>query len=158
MATRFLFGKLFCVAITFGFVEKRFRKNLPLSDAAKTMVDENPYSSPSTTGEASIALIPSAPRTITGGLLFAGTLFLLLMNGQHFTNRIIFLGFVAASAFLWYRFRVRARSQNPKAGRFALIAHLILLVAFAATLPSAYSKQAGFNLSLIHISEPTRPY
>ena len=32
LATRFLFGKLFCVAITFGFGEKRCRKNLPLSD------------------------------------------------------------------------------------------------------------------------------
>ena len=32
LATWFLFGKLFCVAITFGFGEKRCRKNLPLSD------------------------------------------------------------------------------------------------------------------------------
>ena len=31
LATRFLFGRLFCVAITFGFSEKRCRKNLPLS-------------------------------------------------------------------------------------------------------------------------------
>ena len=30
LATRFLFGKLFAVAITFGFGEKRCRKNLPL--------------------------------------------------------------------------------------------------------------------------------
>ena len=29
LATRYLFGKLFCVAITFGFGEKRCRKNLP---------------------------------------------------------------------------------------------------------------------------------
>ena len=29
------FGKLLCVAITFGFGEKRCRKNLPLSDADK---------------------------------------------------------------------------------------------------------------------------
>ena len=32
LAARFLFGKLFCVAITFGFGEKRCRKNLPLGD------------------------------------------------------------------------------------------------------------------------------
>ena len=30
LATRFLFGKLIGVAITFGFGEKRCRKNLPL--------------------------------------------------------------------------------------------------------------------------------
>ena len=33
LATRFLFGKLFGVAITFAFGEKRCRKNLPLSVA-----------------------------------------------------------------------------------------------------------------------------
>ena len=32
LATLFLFGRLFCVAITFGFGEKRCRKNLPLAD------------------------------------------------------------------------------------------------------------------------------
>ena len=32
MATRFLFGKLFCVATLVGFGEKRYRKNLPLGD------------------------------------------------------------------------------------------------------------------------------
>ena len=32
LAARFLFGRLFCVAITFGFGEKRCRKNLPLGD------------------------------------------------------------------------------------------------------------------------------
>ena len=32
LATRFLFGKLICIATTFGFGEKRCRKNLPLCD------------------------------------------------------------------------------------------------------------------------------
>ena len=36
MATRFLFGKLFCVAALFDFGEKRCRKNLPLCDSAMT--------------------------------------------------------------------------------------------------------------------------
>ena len=31
LATWILFGKLICVAITFGFGEKRCRKNLPLA-------------------------------------------------------------------------------------------------------------------------------
>jgi len=34
LATRFLFGKLFCVATLFDFGEKRCRKNLPLSGLA----------------------------------------------------------------------------------------------------------------------------
>ena len=34
LATRFLFGKLFTITTFIGFVEKRCRKNLPLSDPA----------------------------------------------------------------------------------------------------------------------------
>ena len=110
------------------------------------MVDENPYVAPTTTGiETTITDQPSPPRLLTGILLFVGTCFLLLLNGQHFTNRLIFLGFVAVSAFLWYRHRARNHSRDPNAGRFALLIHLILLVAFAATLPDAYSRQNGFN-------------
>ena len=37
LATRFLFGKLFCVAITFGFGEERCRKNLPLADIDQSL-------------------------------------------------------------------------------------------------------------------------
>ena len=41
MATRFHSGKLFGVAITFGFGEKRFRKNLPLSgEPSPKMTDD----------------------------------------------------------------------------------------------------------------------
>ncbi|MEM7316662.1 MAG: hypothetical protein AAF497_26310, partial [Planctomycetota bacterium] len=116
------------------------------------MVDENPYVAPSApAAETEIIDQPSPPRLLTGILLFVGTCFLLLLNGQHFTNRLIFLGFVAASALLWYRHRGRNRSRNPNAGRFALLIHVILLVAFAATLPDAYSRQNGFNNAIKRI-------
>ena len=45
LATWFLFGKLFRVATTFGFGEKRCRKNLPLSARDHLA---NPYKSPQT--------------------------------------------------------------------------------------------------------------
>ncbi len=110
------------------------------------MVDEHRYVAPSTVAaETAITDHPSPPRLLTGILLFVGTCFLLLLNGQHFTNRLIFLGSVAASTLLWYRYRVRNHSRAPNAGRFALLIHLILLVTFAATLPDAYSRQNGFN-------------
>ena len=35
LAASFLFGKLFCIAITFGFEEQRCRKNLPLVDTTE---------------------------------------------------------------------------------------------------------------------------
>lgn len=116
------------------------------------MADENPYVAPSstTTGTA-IADPPTAPRVLTGILLFVGTCCLLLLNGQHFTNRLIFLACVACSGFLWYRFRACAHAHDPNAGRFALLIHLILLVAFAATLPDAYSRQNNFNNAINRI-------
>ena len=109
------------------------------------MSEENPYASPTSADTEIAHHSPVILCVVTGILLLVGACFLLLMNGQHFTNRLIFLGFVSASGLLWLRFRVKSRSRDPNAGRFALLIHLILLVAFAATLPDAYSRQSGFN-------------
>lgn len=117
------------------------------------MVDANPYVAPSKTA---LKDEPSPPRLLTAALLFVGTYFLLLLNGQHFTNRLIFLGFVTASAFLWYRYRSRVHSRDSNTGRFALVIHLILLVAFAATLPDAYSRQDDFNKAIKRIKNQTQ--
>lgn len=110
------------------------------------MADQNPYvapASPTLNDESTGSSSP--PSVLSGILLFIGMCFLLLLNGQQFTNRLIFLGFVSASGFLWFRHRARNHSCDPNAGRFAIAIHLILLIAFAATLPDAYSRQNDFN-------------
>lgn len=120
------------------------------------MVDENPYGAPSTTAvESAIVEQPSSPLLISGILLFVGTCFLLLLNGQHFTNRLIFIGFVAASAFQWYRYRTLVHARDSDVGRFALLIHLILLLALAATLPDAYSRQNDFNNAIERLRTQT---
>ena len=55
-ATRFLFGKLFCVAITFGFGEKRCRKNLPLSAPRLTFCKTFPNATLSTRWSVNLTL------------------------------------------------------------------------------------------------------
>lgn len=116
------------------------------------MADENLYVAPSSTAAGTaIADAPKAPRVLTAILLLVGTCFLLLLNGQHFTNRIVFLASVAASALLWIRYRTRAYSYDSNAGKFALVIHLILLIAFAATLPDAYWGQQDFNNTIKRI-------
>lgn len=123
------------------------------------MDDENPYVASSITPvEVAITDRPSSPRLFSGILLSVGTCFLLLLNGQHFTNRLIFLGFVAASAILWYQHRAHNHSRDANAGRFALLMHVVLLVAFAASLPAAYSQQNVFNKAIDHIkAQSTNP-
>ena len=116
------------------------------------MADENPYAAPSTPAGTAIADSHSPPRVITGILLFIGTCFLLLLNGQHFTNRLVFLTLVAVSGSIWYRYRARAYSHDPNAGRLSLMLHLILLVAFAVTLPDAFSRQNGFNSAIERVT------
>ena len=119
------------------------------------MAEENPYVAPSSAAESN-AITDPPPRLLSGILLFVGTCFLLLLNGQHFTNRLVFLGLVAVSAFLWYRFRSRARAHDPNAGRFALLIHLILFLAFAVTLPDAYSRQSNFNNAINRLKPQSR--
>ena len=58
LATRFLFGKLIGVAITFGFGEKRCRKNLPLCDLSD--LESNPYQTP--TNNNAVDAATSSPR------------------------------------------------------------------------------------------------
>ena len=111
------------------------------------MADSNPYSAPSALSDETVdAVIDlSPPRLVSCILLFVGTCFLLLLNGQHFTNAVFVLAFVLASAGLWMRFRARAKAKTPTAGKSALMIHAILFFAFAATLPNAYTKQRNFN-------------
>lgn len=85
------------------------------------------------------------PRLLSGILLTVGTLFLLLLNGQHFTNRVIFVAFVASSAFLWFRFRLSNASNDSVTGRIPLLIHVAVFVIFSATLPDAYRQQEKFN-------------
>lgn len=120
------------------------------------MTEENPYVAPSSAESNTITGPSSPPRIFCGILWFVGTCFLLLLNGQPFTNRLVFLALVAVSAILWYRFKCRAHAHNPNAGRFALLIHLILFVAIAATLPGAYTHQNNFNNAMNRIKSQSQ--
>jgi len=108
------------------------------------MPDLNPYDAPEPTSMATAALL-SPPRIVSSVFFVIGTLCLLLLNGQHFTNSMVFLAFVTASGFLWLRFLLRNRSRDPDAGRFAVLVHVVVFFAVAATLPNAYERQKKFN-------------
>ncbi len=113
------------------------------------MADLNPYDAPASNSMAA-AVLHSPPRTFSSVLFVIGTLCFLLLNGQHFTNRMIFLAFVAASGLLWLRFHLRNRTRDADAGRFALLVHVVVFLAVAATLPNAYERQQKFNNAVKH--------
>lgn len=79
--------------------------------------------------------------------LIAGCVFLLLLNGQVFTNTLIFLGFVATSGLVWLRFLGRPADKDSRRLAFIVIfAHLCVIVAFARDLPVKYRWQDKFNI------------
>ncbi|HUE72513.1 MAG TPA: hypothetical protein VMP01_16635 [Pirellulaceae bacterium] len=80
--------------------------------------------------------------TLSCLLVLIGSIFLLLMNGQLFTNRLIFLGFCGASALLWLW---PALSREQRLARWIIGVHLVVMLATLVLLPASYEFQKEFN-------------
>lgn len=79
-------------------------------------------------------------------LIFIGLLFLCLLNGQVFTNRIVFLGCVTASTLLWGCFINRSLApDHERSARLIVIIHGLILGAFSSGLSDLYHWQQRFN-------------
>jgi uncharacterized membrane protein YjjP (DUF1212 family) len=122
------------------------------------MPDGNPYESPkSKSGVNAVARPLRPPYVWSVMLLFIGGCFLLLVNGQVFTNTLIFLGFGAVSGIMWIRYVVLAsKSAGARLGLYVLLAHVVVLIAFAAGLPGKYRWQQEFNRKVNDAIERTR--
>ncbi len=107
------------------------------------MVDGNRNDSPKSKTEAR-PLRP--PYFWSAVLLSIGGCFLLLLNGQVFTNALIFLGFATASGLLWIRYVVRrGEDATSRFGERVLLAHFVVLIAVVVGLPEKYRWQTAFN-------------
>jgi hypothetical protein len=105
------------------------------------MVVVNPYDPPKTVGAVVATGFPWTRVAASSILLFIGFSFLLLVNGQVFTNRIWFLGFLAPSGLLW----VRRWRESRRLTLSVLLLHAILMLAIIASLPGRFREQNRFN-------------
>ena len=79
-------------------------------------------------------------------LLFIGVVFLLLLDGQVFTNALVFLGLCTISSVLWLPLRVpTACKQHRRWVFYVLLGHLLVIIAFATGLRDRYHRQKTFN-------------
>jgi hypothetical protein len=86
------------------------------------------------------------PYLTTVLLLFMGCCFLLLLNGQVFTNALIFLGFGAVSGLLWCRLVLGTKHQGYQRLAFGVIVgHIVVMTALMIGLPAKYRWQQEFN-------------
>ncbi len=74
-------------------------------------------------------------------LLFLAVCFLLLLNGQTFTNHLVAIMFCAASALLW----VPLATKNRPLALWAVLVHVLVIALIAAQLPESYHFQAKVN-------------
>lgn len=117
------------------------------SDSPMTTV--NPYDPPLAKNDDAVpnvaaSIRPPYPWTIC--LLIIGGFFLLLLNGQVFTNSLVFLACVVASGAFWLRFIVRAgQIDQQRLAFYALLIHAVFMIAFATGLPAKHRWQQGFN-------------
>jgi hypothetical protein len=122
------------------------------------MADGNPYESPNNESGVNAVARPLRPPYVWSViLLFIGGCCLLLLNGQVFTNTLIFLGFVALSGMMWIRYVVRvSENAGRRLGAYVLLAHVVVLIAFAAGLPRKYRGQQEFNRRMNDVIERAR--
>lgn len=104
----------------------------------------NPYQSPSTTNHGRRTPTWHRWRTPTSVLLMViATMFLLLLNGQEFTNSIVFLGCWITSLAIWL---TKATQKPRKIGLVLPIGLHVVMIAFVVSgLRGSYERQVKFN-------------
>ena len=119
------------------------------------MAADNPNESPTAAGSnQNVAVQPKPPFVFSIGLCIFGMLFLLLLNGQVFTNALVFLACVFLSGLLWVRLLVRSVvDERRHLALKAVILHLMVLVGFSTGLPKKYRWQQRFNNSVNELRE-----
>jgi uncharacterized membrane protein YccC len=111
-----------------------------------TKPGENPFESPRGVQEdGGGAPFPVLRLTISGILVGVGCLLLLLLNGQHFSNRVGFLLLVIFSAVLWVLPAANKVDESRTLSLGIFLMHLAIVVATMWSLPGAYEAQRQFN-------------
>lgn len=96
-----------------------------------------------TTNQPTSAEAPIARSII---LWLLGVMLALLLNGQTFTNAIGCLGFIAASAFGWWRYDGQLLAGRQKTvARIVLLCHLGVILIVMTSLPEAWRFERKFN-------------
>ncbi len=125
------------------------------------MSTDNPYQSPATASHNRIGLPPLIVwrSIVSGALLFVGVCFLLQMNGQTFTNALIFLALCGISLLIWTSLLVAPNHQldRRRLAFYVILGHVALIVAIAPNLPGQYRFQQKFNAAMESSRQPANP-
>jgi drug/metabolite transporter (DMT)-like permease len=107
----------------------------------------NPYESPHEAARIGPVARPVQPPYAWSAILtFVACCYLNLLNGQVFTNAIVFLALLAISGLLWTRYVVLSRrTAKNRVGSLVLLLHLVIIIVFAAELPARHRFQQKFN-------------
>jgi hypothetical protein len=123
------------------------------------MTSVNPHASPkATTSKFWKTPPPTRLAFLVSGILLAfGVFFLLLLDGQVFTNTLVFLWLCTASCLVWVGMLPVLRGKDrERLATYVILAHVVLIAAFSLTLPAKSAWQRGFNNRARETREPTR--
>jgi hypothetical protein len=106
-----------------------------------------------------IAQTAAEPRRLFGTLtssvlLLVGTGFFLLLDGQVFTNSLIFLGCWGASLAIWLSRRKKPRGIGTL---FVILLHMAIIGLVLLCLPENYRWQQRFNQKRMDWGQKTQP-
>lgn len=108
-------------------------------------IESNPYQSPQSKNDPievkSFDWMSVASIVLWG----AGFFFFNLLNGQHYTNRMIFLACILCSTVIWIWQSLKKDSSRQVFANLLLVVHLLFFVVVSSGLQKAYEKQQQFN-------------
>ena len=121
----------------------------------------NPYQSPLSDAPHNDKHLPTSHkrealtlRAAASGLLAVASLFfILLLNGQSFTNGMVVLLLCIGSASLWLPLVVK-QGEHRRLAMIVALGHVVLVVAICAQLPAQYEAQQRFNETMQQLRDP----
>jgi hypothetical protein len=131
---------------------------MAIAHEAMKRFEENPYVAPrGMREEGGGATFPVVRLAISGILVGLGCLLLLLLNGQHFSNRVGFLLLATFSGVLWILPAVDKRDVHGSLSRWIVLIHVVIVVATLVSLPGAYEAQRRFNDAMQKFRDRSQP-
>ena len=110
----------------------------------------NPFVSQVVDEEVPVPRVPMSRLVMSSLLLFIGGMSLLLLNGQVFTNSLVFLGLCMLSGLIWLPLAVRRRPWHLL-GCCVVAVHVAILLGVLCYLPSAYKFERAFDAKMEQI-------
>jgi len=121
------------------------------------MQGDNPYQSPTIAPDQPMVHAPNPRGRIAVSLLavLLGCVCMLLLNGQTFTNALVFLALATLSLLIWISILASSRRLR-RLSIWVIAGHVVIMLFVVVSLPDRHGFQERFNRKMREIRQKAR--